>query len=253
MMEGSQEVPRGAATASVLSLESPGLPEMGRHNTLYHGNRSVDWSVHHGPGANGTHCRHGHRPTAVRRGRCRVTVVETRTNQSVTVKANERGDYVVTPLNPGIYRVTVASQGFQRAVVNVVEVQVGQSARVDVELKIGEMSSTIEVVSTAPLLDSESGTLGHVVTNTQIVDLPLNGRSFYELARLMPGAALLPGGGNLLRIRANYISGTAISGVRGSQTTFLMDGVDVTDHHQGGDRKSTRLNSSHATLYRMPS
>ena len=172
-----------------------------------------------------------------------VTVVETRTNQSVTVKANERGDYVVTPLNPGIYRVTVASQGFQRAVVNVVEVQVGQSARVDVELKIGEMSSTIEVVSTAPLLDSESGTLGHVVTNTQIVDLPLNGRSFYELARLMPGAALLPGGGNLLRIRANYISGTAISGVRGSQTTFLMDGVDVTDHHQGGSLIQTSVDA----------
>lgn len=172
-----------------------------------------------------------------------VIVTESSTNQAVTVATNEHGNYVVTPLNPGIYRVTVASPGFTTTAINTVEVQVGQSARVDVEMKVGETSSIIEVTSTVPLLDTESGTLGHVVTNTQIVNLPLNGRSFYELARLTPGAALLPGGGNLLRIRANYISGTAISGVRGSQTTFLMDGVDITDHHQGGSLIQTSVDA----------
>src|SRR5262245_712538 len=172
-----------------------------------------------------------------------VTVTAEATNQSVTVVTNERGDFVVTPLNPGIYRVTVSSAGFQKTVINAVEVQVGQSSRADVELKVGEVSSTIEVTSSAPLLDTESGTLGHVVTNTQIVNLPLNGRSFYELARLTPGATLLPGGGNLLRIRANFISGTAISGVRGRQTTFLMDGVDITDHHQGGSLIQTSIDA----------
>ncbi len=172
-----------------------------------------------------------------------VTVTEAATNQTVTVTTNERGDFVVTPLNPGFYRVSVSSPGFQKSVINSVEVQVGQSARVDVEMKVGEVTSTVEVTSSAPLLDTESGTLGHVVTNTQIVNLPLNGRSFYELARLTPGAALLPGGGNLLRIRANFISGTAISGVRGRQTTFLMDGVDVTDHHQGGSLIQTSIDA----------
>jgi carboxypeptidase family protein len=172
-----------------------------------------------------------------------VTVTEAATNQTVTVTTNERGDFVVTPLNPGFYRVSVSSPGFQKTVINSVEVQVGQSARVDVEMKVGEVTSTVEVTSSAPLLDTESGTLGHVVTNTQIVNLPLNGRSYYELARLTPGAALLPGGGNLLRIRANFISGTAISGVRGRQTTFLMDGVDVTDHHQGGSLIQTSIDA----------
>jgi Carboxypeptidase regulatory-like domain len=123
-----------------------------------------------------------------------VTVIEAATNQTVTVTTNERGDFVVTPLNPGFYRVSVSSPGFQKSVINSVEVQVGQSARADVEMKVGEVTSTVEVTSSAPLLDTESGTLGHVVTNTQIVNLPLNGRSFYELARLTPGAALLPGG-----------------------------------------------------------
>jgi hypothetical protein len=172
-----------------------------------------------------------------------VTVMETATNQSTTVLTNEAGNYVITPLNPGLYNVQVTFSGFQTTVVNGVEVQVSQSARVDVELKIGETSTRVEVISAAPLLDTESGTLGHVVTNTQIVNLPLNGRSFYELARLTPGAALLPGGGNLLRIRANYISGTAISGVRGRQTTFLLDGVDTTDHHQGGTLIQTSIDA----------
>src|SRR5262245_46501713 len=172
-----------------------------------------------------------------------ITVTEAATNQSVTVSANERGDFVASSLNPGLYRVTVSGAGFQKTVINSVEVQVGQSARVDVEMKVGEVSSTIEVTSSAPMLDTESGTLGYVVTNTQIVNLPLNGRSYYELARLTPGAALLPGGGNLLRIRANFSSGTAISGVRGRQTTFLMDGVDITDHHQGGTLIHTSIDA----------
>lgn len=172
-----------------------------------------------------------------------IIVTEVATNQSLTVSTNEHGDFVVTPLNPGIYRVTVSSDGFQKTLINSVEVQVGQSARLDVEMKVGAVNSTVEVTSDAPLLDTESGTLGHVVTNTQIVNLPLNGRSFYELTRLMPGAALLPGGGNLLRIRANYISGTGVSGVRGRQTTFMLDGVDISDHHQGGSYIQTSIDA----------
>jgi hypothetical protein len=172
-----------------------------------------------------------------------VLVSDVATNIGVTVYTDERGDFVVTPLNPGIYAVTVTMDGFQTAVVKGVEVQVGQSARVNVDLKLGALTENMVVAASTPLLDTESGTLGHVVTNTQIVNLPLNGRSFYELARLTPGAVLLPGGGNLLRIRPNFISGTAVSGVRGSQTTFMLDGVDVTDHHQGGSLVQTSVDA----------
>jgi hypothetical protein len=172
-----------------------------------------------------------------------VVVNDAATNIGVTVLTDDRGNFVVTPLNPGTYSVTVTLDGFQTAVVKSVEVQVGQSARVDVDLKLGAVTESMIVASSTPLLDTESGTLGHVVTNTQIVNLPLNGRSFYELARLTPGAVLLPGGGNLLRIRANFISGTAVSGVRGGQTTFMLDGVDVTDHHQGGSLIQTSVDA----------
>jgi hypothetical protein len=164
----------------------------------------------------------------------KVVITNTATNQAQSLTTNSTGEFVLTPVNPGLYNVAVTAGGFGTSAVSGVEVVVGQSARVDVELRIGDVATKLEVTATVALLNTESGTLGQEITNKQIVDLPLNGRSFYELARLTPGATLLPGTGNLLRIRANYESGTSISGVRGTQTSFYLDGVDTTDHHQGG-------------------
>jgi hypothetical protein len=173
----------------------------------------------------------------------KVAITDAATNQTQTLITNGAGEFVLTPVNPGMYSVSVSAGGFARAEVNNVEVIVGQSARVDVGLRLGETSQVVEVSAITPLLNSESGTLGYEITNTQIVDLPLNGRSFYELARLTPGATLLPGTGNLLRIRSNYESGTSISGVRGTQTSFFLDGVDTTDHHQGGTLIQTSIDA----------
>src|ERR1700687_3131796 len=164
----------------------------------------------------------------------KVVITNTATNQAQNLTSNSAGEFVLTPVNPGFYNVAVSASGFGTSAVSGVEVIVGQSARVDVELRIGDVATKVDVTAAAALLNTESGTLGQEITNKQIVDLPLNGRSFYDLARLTPGATLLPGTGNLLRIRANYESGTSISGVRGTQTSFYLDGVDTTDHHQGG-------------------
>jgi hypothetical protein len=164
----------------------------------------------------------------------RVAVTNLGTAQLQTLTTNSAGDFVLTPVNPGMYRVEVSAAGFETAEVNHVEVTVGQSARVDIMLKVGQAATRIDVLATAALLNTESGTLGQEITNTQITDLPLNGRSYYELARLTPGAAQLPGTGNVLRIRPEFINGTTISGVRGRMITYLLDGFDVTEQHQGG-------------------
>jgi hypothetical protein len=173
----------------------------------------------------------------------KVLITNTATNQAQSLISNNSGEFVLTPVNPGFYDIAVSASGFGTSEVKRVEVLVGQSARVDVELRIGDVATKLEVTAAAALLNTESGTLGQEVTNKQIVDLPLNGRSFYELARLTPGATLLPGTGNLLRIRANYESGTSISGVRGTQTSFYLDGVDTTDHHQGGTLIQTSIDA----------
>jgi len=170
-----------------------------------------------------------------------VVVTELGTNVLHSATTGATGDFVVTPLNPGMYSVRASVPGFQTIVKTGIEVQVDRSTRVDLELILGDVATKVEVTAEAPLLNTESGTLGHVINNTQIVDMPLNGRGFYELASLTPGAVLLPGTGNVLRVRPEFVNGTAISGVRGRMITFALDGIDISEQHQGG------------TLFRLPS
>jgi hypothetical protein len=163
-----------------------------------------------------------------------VTIAEASTNLARKVTADGNGDYVVTPLQPGTYSLSATSAGFQTTIRNGIELTVGQAARVDLELKIGETSSQVQVTTEASLLSTESATLGQVLSTQQISDLPLNGRKFTELGRLTPGVILLPATGNVQRVRPEQVNGNVMSGVPGSQTTFLLDGVDVTEQHQGG-------------------
>jgi carboxypeptidase family protein len=163
-----------------------------------------------------------------------VTVTHIATNVARTVVTDGEGSYVVTPLDPGIYRVTAAISGFQTTTREGVELAVGQSARVELVLALSGVSTEVLVTTQAPLLNTESAALGQVISNEQIVDLPLNGRSFHELARLTPGAALLPPSGNSQLVRPEIVNGNIIGGISGRQTRFLLDGVDITEEHQGG-------------------
>lgn len=172
-----------------------------------------------------------------------VTVTETTTNVSRQVTTSDAGAYVVPSLNPGTYEVAITAPGFKKLVLSGVEMQVGKDLLLDAELSIGESATTVEVTAEVPLLNSESGNLGHVMTNKQIVDLPLNGRGFSELARLTPGVVLLPGTGNVTRIRPEAVNGTTISGVRGRQVSFYLDGADTSEQHQGGSWIQTSVDA----------
>ena len=172
-----------------------------------------------------------------------VTVTNTETKVAQKVLSKSAGEYVVPALNPGIYEIHVSASGFRTVVQNGVEMQVGKDLLLDFDLTLGETSSVIEVNSTIPLLNSESGSLGHVMTNRQIVDLPLNGRGFNELARLTPGVVLLPGTGNVTRIRPEFVNGTTISGVRGRQVSYFLDGTDTSEQHQGGSWIQTSVDA----------
>jgi hypothetical protein len=153
------------------------------------------------------------------------------------------GDFVITPVSAGVYSLSVAATGFQTINASNIEVQVGQIVREDLELKVGEATTTIEVYTEVPLLSTDSATLGTVMTNQQVTSLPLNGRGFYKLAELTPGAALLPPTGNSLAIRPEIVNGNTISGIRGSAISFLLDGVDVSEQHQGGTFIQTSIDA----------
>ena len=163
-----------------------------------------------------------------------VTVTNVATNIARTAVTDSQGNYVITPLDPGTYNVTAEVPGFQTTRREGLELTVGQSSRVELVLNLGTLSTEVQVTAETPLLNTESATLSEVITNEQIVDLPLNGRGFHELARLTSGVALLPPTGNTQPVRPEVVNGNVIGGVAGSQTRFLLDGVDITEEHQGG-------------------
>jgi Carboxypeptidase regulatory-like domain len=165
------------------------------------------------------------------------------TNLVQTAITNSIGDFVITPVAAGVYSLSVAAPGFDTATTTNVEVQVGQIVREDLSLKVGSSTTTIQVTTEAPLISTDSATIGTVVSNEQLTSLPLNGRGFYQLAELTPGASLQSATGNSLAIRPEIVNGNVISGVHGFATSFLLDGVDVTEQHQGGTFMQTSIDA----------
>jgi hypothetical protein len=172
-----------------------------------------------------------------------VSVTNVATNIVRSVITDSEGNYVITPLDPGTYNVSAEVPGFQKTVREGLELTVGQSARVELTLNLANLSTDVQVTAEVPLLNTESATLSQVINNEQIVDLPLNGRGFHELARLTSGVALLPPTGNVQTVRPENVNGNVIGGVGGAQTRFILDGVDVTEEHQGGTYIQTSVDA----------
>jgi Carboxypeptidase regulatory-like domain len=151
-----------------------------------------------------------------------VTVTNVETNISTRTETDERGFYVIPSLRPGAYTVTAEGTGFPKTVRSGVTLQVAQVARIDLTLPTGQLSETVEVVGSTPLLDTQTSSRGSVIDQKKIVELPLNGRDYNQLALLSPG--VLPGTPRLASV--NFKGVLNVNGNRTFNNVFLLDGVD---------------------------
>ncbi|HEU4890861.1 MAG TPA: TonB-dependent receptor [Vicinamibacterales bacterium] len=151
-----------------------------------------------------------------------VIVTNVQTGISVRTEATEAGTYVVPSLRPGDYSIAVESKGFQKTVRTGVTLQVAQVARIDVTLQTGAVTESVEVVAATPLLDTLTSSRGSVIDQKKIVELPLNGRDYNQLALLSPG--VLPGTPRLASV--NFKGVLNVNGNRTFNNVFLLDGVD---------------------------
>ena len=151
-----------------------------------------------------------------------VTVTAASTNRSRTAVTATDGRYVVSGLPPGVYTVRAAIDGFRPLTREGIRVTTGETVRLDLELQIGAQTEAVTVTGDAPLLRSETASLGQVIDNRKIVELPLNGRSFITLAGLAPAVALPPGS-----------SLPRINGGRPRTNEYLFDGISVLQPEPG--------------------
>ena len=156
-----------------------------------------------------------------------VTVVNQNTGESHAQPTNEVGAYAFTTLYPGVYRVRAEARGFKPVEIRDIRLQVNQTARFDLLMEVGEVTQTVEVIASAPVLATDSSDVGQVINNRQILDLPLNGRSFMQLASLTNGVIL---SGTTESGGPNFLS----EGGRPTQNSFLVDGVETRVQREGG-------------------
>ena len=162
----------------------------------------------------------------------RVTAVSEETGTRRDVNSNAQGMYTIPALLPGRYHLEVGKQGFKAVTRSGIVLEVNQVARVDVSLALGAVSEHLEVTAASPLVEAGTSSLGQVIEQKAIVDLPLNGRNFVQLAVLGPGVSGVGYGSNGTIMNgtrpADLRPGSELfsNGNREGSNDFLMDGVD---------------------------
>ena len=148
------------------------------------------------------------------------------TNAEFSAVTDEDGRYTFNALRPGSYRLVASAPGFKQFVSSGLVLQVNQSARVDIQLPVGPVSDTVEVSAEAAMLETETSSRGAVIDQTKIVELPLNGRDYNQLALLSPGV-LAP----TPRLQSVGFKGAFnVNGNRAFNNAFQLDGVDNTSY-----------------------
>lgn len=175
-----------------------------------------------------------------------IGAVSIDTNLQRTTTTSSSGEYQLSSLPPGRYRLQVTMSGFKTSIVEGVKADVGQQARVDFALLIGTASQQVEVSTKQPVLQTTDAQVGNVVENATIVGLPLNGRNFTQLNLLIPGVTT--GSANNIVTRNGYgarASGVSFSvnGQRSTNDSFILDGINFDEPEIGADAFSPSIDS----------
>jgi hypothetical protein len=154
----------------------------------------------------------------------KVTAVNQGTKLEYNAQTSDSGVYTIPFLPIGDYVISVEASGFKKVVSNEIKLEVNQTARINLALQVGGVNETVNVTDVAPVLQTESVTVGGVISGNTTTALPLNGRNFQQLTLLVPGTINPnPGGFNDVNGQGRpYVNGNREQG-----NAFLLDGISV--------------------------
>ena len=162
-----------------------------------------------------------------------ITFAHLATGTEYQVQTNETGNFRSPPLRIGEYIVVAEADGFKAYSGSGINLSINDTRQLDIQLEVGAVTEVIEVEASAPLLQTNEASAGTVIENRQIVDLPLNGRDYLQLALLTAGVANSRG------------QGVSIGGQRGTEVSFMMDGMDNNNQaiaSQGRQKETVKPN-----------
>ncbi|PYR54392.1 MAG: TonB-dependent receptor, partial [Acidobacteria bacterium] len=161
-----------------------------------------------------------------------VTLTNQATNVVRVVQTNEVGLYVIAAIPPGTYDLKAELTGFRTVDRTGIVVQVGSANRLAFTMDVGNLSETLEVVAHSPLIQTENAAISTVIENRAIVELPLNGRNYLQLASLIPGATTNGPSSSQGKQRMGGQRNSFALNVAGQRVHFnhySLDGVENTD------------------------
>jgi Carboxypeptidase regulatory-like domain/TonB dependent receptor len=156
----------------------------------------------------------------------RVTLTDQGTNQTREQATNSAGIFEFRALARGNYRLEAEQSGFKKEVVTDITLQVAETRNFQMTLAVGEVTESIEVQATAGLLQASDASLSQVIDEKRVLELPLNGRNFMQLALLSSGI-ITAGRASATQRQANYGPAFSAGGQRDNTSTVLVDGIEI--------------------------
>jgi hypothetical protein len=170
-------------------------------------------------------------PTGAAVAGASITLTEPATGSKRTTTSNASGLYQFLDVPPGSYQLTAAASGFAHYVTAKVTLLVKTPSTVKIQLQLEGVKTSVEVEGEAPLINRTDASLGNVLENSQISELPIADRNVAYLLSLQPGVAYL--GGAAETNQATDTRSGAVNGVRSDQSNVTLDGIGVNDQNNG--------------------
>src|SRR6266568_2064150 len=162
-----------------------------------------------------------------------VVITDLATGVTRTVSPGGGGLYTAPNLLPATYEIRVTATGFSTQLRKGITLTVGSEQVLDFTMQVGQVSQTVEVTTEAPTVELTSSELGATVNSTTVRELPLNGRSWTDLANLQPGVVAAETHA-AVNVNRGYGAQLSISGARPQQNNYRLDGISINDYSNGG-------------------